>query len=84
MNQEIENFLQRSDKGEVLEWLQENLETSVKGLFVLATPEGDGLQLHVRQFGNSFAYEVQGFADWASASIADGWLNHDNKDKDSE
>lgn len=70
----IGRLLEDSERGEVIDWLRENIGDAEKCLVICGVrdPEG-GLLLKGRQMGFRYQYEIQGFADWAvSLTWCDG------------
>jgi len=58
----IEKLLRQSDKAELLEWLQNNIGSAERCFIVIGVPNDTcGLQLHARQVGFSYEFELRGF-----------------------
>lgn len=63
----VSQLLTDSEKGEIIDWLRDNIVDAEKCMVICAVPDGEGgLNLRGRQMGFKYSYELAGFAEWVS------------------
>jgi hypothetical protein len=78
MAESISELLQNSDKSMFMDFVNEHLGKSTKGVVIFALPKDrDGLQLYAYQFGNKYVYELEGFTNWIANATEDLFSNEE-------